>query len=169
MDLEPWSSDLMTLGPRNRKSSLCPFRQSNALLFRNSRENRDHRVFEDTTAIKILLGKTPEPNTIRREAVQVLEGFQDAFTREPVQSPKQKQIQLALTGSLKHRLELRTVALAASLAVNELADDFPTLFRGELPKLYELVFGVLSFVFGRDARIDGDSHFSPRRPSLIRM
>jgi hypothetical protein len=62
----------------------------------------------------------------------------------------------AILGGGDHFLESFTVTTFTRCVVNELGDDPPALFAGELTQLAKLVFNVLPSISGAYSAVDGD-------------
>src|SRR5207253_3485333 len=87
-------------------------------------------------------------DSVGREPVQVLESFEHALAREPVQRPKQKHVKPASTGVFEHGLKLGPVIRRTRLVVYKLAVDRPSLRGCKLAELAQLVFHFLPVFSG---------------------
>src|SRR5262249_16765348 len=97
------TAEALALRAGRFKPCLNALRDAQALLFRNCGDDRNHCIFENSAGIEIMLREAPVAYSVGSQPVQMLQGFQNALTREPVQSPEQHYVEFALAGVLKHR------------------------------------------------------------------
>jgi hypothetical protein len=125
-------------------------------------DNKDRRQTRSKPAPGARRGAVrPSPRPARQPAAVPRD---HALAAEPVEGPKQHTVELAAAGVLEQRGELlaQANAPAATHVVHVLAHDLVATIGTPGAQLAELVFGVLPFVLGRDAGVDGNAHDSLR-------
>jgi hypothetical protein len=135
----------------------CPYSLGNpdTLLFCNRGQDGDYGVFENPARIEVLLGEATVVHAIGCEPVEMLEGLEDTFAREPINRPEKQNFKLTLRRRAEHGLKIDAIRSRAGFTVNKLLDDNPILPTGELSQLNELVFNFLAFVPRRDPCVQG--------------
>jgi hypothetical protein len=90
------------------------------------------------------------------ELLQVAERSQGPFAAETVQAPEHHQVKLLLIGCEQQLLEGGAVGLATGLLIG-VHLTHGAMLLGKRAELVELILGVLPFVFGRHAGVDGNA------------
>jgi hypothetical protein len=119
---------------------------TNTLLFRDHREDRNHGISKHSARIEIRFGERSEPDSGIVEPLQVHVRLSDAFAAESIQRPKHNYIESAPRRIRHHGPELSAIGLAAGLVILILDHNRSLLRCAEFSELFKLVRCVLAFI-----------------------
>lgn len=136
------------------------FGEAYPFLLGDSGQKANDCLAEHTRAVEVLLGEGLELHAGRREPLQVVERFGHALAAEAVEAPEQHHVEAALVGIGEELLELRPLSAAAAFLVAVLLIDGVAQPLGKGAQFAQLVVVRLAFVFGRDAGVDGNIHYT---------
>jgi len=126
------------------------------LLFCDPGRDCDHKLAGGAYSPEVRLTEADVFGLVAAECLDVLERLGYPFPAESVDGPCHQEVELAARCRREHGLELLPVVAAlAGGAVHVLGGDSPSARLAETAKLDELVRGVLAFIFGGNAGVEG--------------
>ena len=140
-------------------------READTLLLGDGGQDGDHGILEDIAGIEILLRVGAEADAPLREPVEQEQSRQRALAGEPVERPKEQNIEAAIFRIGEHFLERGPVIAFRRDGIAIDAKNLPVLRGDETLHLLELIFRHLRAVPLRNANVDADAHSNPCYPT----